>query len=224
MLPDLKQRAEQFLLSGTVTVSEARTLEASPATSDLVRDCRDSRLLHLCKYPMGEMGPSSGLAELEAAGRSIRREPDVWTKGLTDSVGRHFISVARTVRKDNRSDKRWEMLTPLGAPAGDTRDAAINVFVRIISSRVSDGLIHPVLAADRVHTFEYETTDRVPGVEVMNESKRLLELWKAGSGDAREDIETDMRSLFEACSWPGLAFPSLSFWVDPQGGNLPPTP
>lgn len=204
MIQDLNQRAEQFLLAGTVTVSEARALRVPLEANDLLRDLRDNVLMHLCAHPMGEAGRSSGLAELEATGRAIQREPEEWEGVLANGIGRHFISVARSVTKENRPDKRWEMLTPLGAPAENARDAAINVFARVISSRVSDGLLHPVVAADRVHTFEYETTDWLSGIGVMNESKRLLESWKASSSDSRGHIETDMRSLFEACSWPAL--------------------
>lgn len=203
MMPRERDNIGHYILAGYVTVEEAQRLQTNRPYRSVVRDLRDSLLVHLSAYPLGEAGPRSGLAELQVFGSAIEREPAVWAKEMDDRVGRHMIAVGRTVTRESREQARWDMLLPLGSPSTDRWQAAINVFTRVISSRAVDELIHPVLAANSICGWPIPgplNQPDVPGIAMIGTTKRLFDSWKDDRG-RRDEIEKDMMDAFHAGTW-----------------------
>lgn len=212
MRPQERKLIDRLILTGTVTVAEATQMQLPTAQHSVVRDLRDNLLILLCAHPMGEAGPSSGLAELEALRRAIDRERQVWIEGLNDQAGRHVLKVSVGVTRENRERSRWDILLPLGSPAGDHWGAAINVYTRVISSRVVDGLLHPVLAAESIGGTNRRAVPgdvELLGVKTIDSAKRLYDRWKDVPA-SRDETVRSMARIFEACTWPETSDPRMS--------------
>lgn len=193
---------ETFVLAGLITVSQAQHMHTRLAPRSLTRDLRDNLLIHLCAYPLGEAAPRSGLAELEVFARAVAREPDVWRSELNDPIGRHMIDVAATVTRETRDQGRWDLLLPLGAPSSNHWQAAINVYARVLSSRVVDGFLHPVVATDWLSTWpipEAYNNPELPGITMIGSAGTLFDAWKFTTD--REDIEQQMTEMYRAGTW-----------------------
>lgn len=196
-------RTEVFILQGLVTVAEAQRMRSACECPSVARDLRDNLLMHLCAYPLGEAGPRSGLAELEVFARAVARERPMWERELGDRVGRHMIGVAATVARESREQGRWDLLLPLGAPSTNGWQAAMNVYTRVLSSRVVDGLMHSIVAADSLSTWPvpdaYDDSS-IPGIRMIHCATALFGSWKRDRAN-REDSERQMMEMFRAGTW-----------------------
>lgn len=194
---------EYFILEGSVTVAEAQRMRTMSTPRSVTRDLRDNLLMHLCAYPLGEAAPRSGLAELEAFAHAVNRERSVWVNELVDHVGRHMIDVAATVTRETREQDRWDLLLPLGEPSTNRWQAAINVYTRVLSSRVVDGFLHPVVAAGWLSTWPIPDAyddPAVPGVHMIHVAGELFGSWKRRDV-LRGEVEEHMMEMFRAGIW-----------------------
>lgn len=202
MRPSEQKSIDRFLLDGSVTLAEARGMRLPPAP--VLRDLRDSLLIQLCAYPLGEAGPRSSLAELQAFGLAFDRDRSSWKDELTDDVGVHMLKVVDGITRENREQRRWDLLIRLGAPSTEDWDVAINVFTRVIASRVVDGFLHPVLGAQSVTGISLRpdaTAEEATGVTIVRSSTDLLRAWHDNPRDQRAPIVEAMAKVFRSGLW-----------------------
>lgn len=187
-------------------MAEAERLRARPSNVSVARNLRDNLLVLLCAYPLGEAGPRSGLDQLAAFARATERERGAWENELGEDVGRHMLTVARTVTRDSRETSRWDVLGPLGWPPDDRWQMAANVFTRVIASRTVDGLLHPVLAAESLHGWPIPTPsndENSPGIRAMTIAGRLFVEWR-DDRSRRDAVEHSLIEVFRSATWPDL--------------------
>ncbi|RRQ29701.1 hypothetical protein DK926_02215 [Rhodococcus sp. Eu-32] len=186
-----------------VTVAEAQRMRSARENASVTRDLRDNLLMHLCAYPLGEAAPRSGLAELEVFARAVAAESPMWESELDDRVGRHMLDVAANITRETRAQGRWDMLLPLGAPSTNRWQAAMNVYTRVLSSRVVDGFLHPVVATEWLSTWPipdaYDDSS-IPGIRMIHCATALFSSWKYDRAN-REDSERQMTDMFCAGTW-----------------------
>lgn len=121
LMCDPQRMVEDLLLENAITLAEARRLRTPSAQDPFLRDAVDNLLMVLSGYPLGEGGPRSGLAQLEYLARAVSREPDEFAAGLDTRVGRIVLDATSGLTRENRAERRWAILDPLGAPASDRR-------------------------------------------------------------------------------------------------------
>ncbi|MFC9360913.1 hypothetical protein ACFTZB_30605 [Rhodococcus sp. NPDC057014] len=198
-----QRMVEKFLLQGVITLAEARRLRTPSAQDPFLRDAVDNLLMDLSGYPLREGGPRSGLDQLEYFSKAIAREPTEFAHGLDTRVGKIVLDATSGLTHENRAERRWAILDPLGAPRMDRREAGMNVWVRLLSSRVTDGLLHPVLCAELIADVGPLSADDAYNsreVQINRAAPGLYKTWVSDPG-TRDSQEHSMRELFESVSW-----------------------
>lgn len=197
-----QRMVEDLLLQQVVTLAEARRLRTPSSPDPFLRDAVDNLLLDLSGYPLGEGGPRSGLDQLEYFGKAIARESAEFAKRLDTRVGRIILEATSGLTRENRAERRWAILEPLGAPAMDRKEAGLNVWVRALASRAADGLLHPALCAGQMRVGSVSREEGYNSLELKTRlsAPNLYGEW-CSDPRSRNDLETTMLDLFASVSW-----------------------
>lgn len=177
---------EDLILERVVSLDEAVALRIRSPSEMVLRDFVDTLLLGLSLYPLDEASSTAYLGLFHRFATVVEPDSLETAPGIDPNLRRTWIEITSGMEKTDREERRRALLTALGAPSCDLREAAMNVRVRTLCSRAVDGLMHPVIAAHEIAAMYFLKSEdgyRSPEVQLHQNIASLYENWRTNKSD-----------------------------------------